>query len=102
VPVSRVEFHQVAADVGLYLDHSALELDIGEVAVAAVDGIELTTVNRNNCVREEVQLLAENDELAADICDGLAAIPSEAGSVCTGYVFTRPGPVGSRWLPTRC
>jgi len=77
LPVSRVQFRQIAADIGLDLFHPALELGLGKVAVAAVDCLELAAVDCHNRVREQVQLLAQHDKLPAHIADRFAIIFAE-------------------------
>jgi len=48
-----------------------------EVPIAAVDCLELAAVDRHNCVREQVQLLAQHDKLPAHIADRFAIIFTE-------------------------
>ena len=77
LPVGRVEFRKVAADVRFDLCHPALELGVGEVAVAAVDGLELASIDCHDRIREQIQLLTQDDELPADVANSLAVVLAE-------------------------
>ena len=77
LPVSRVQFREIAADIGLDFLHPALELGMREVSVTAVDCLELAAVDRHNRIREQVQLLAQHDKLPAHIADRFAIIFAE-------------------------
>ena len=77
LPISGIEFCQIATDISFDLRHPALEFCIGKIAVAAVDGLELAAVDSDDGIRKQVQLLAQHDELPTDLADGFAVIFSE-------------------------
>jgi hypothetical protein len=77
LPVSHVQFRQIATDIGLDLFHPALEHGLREVPITAVDCLELAGVDRRKRVREQVQLLAQHGKLPAHIADRFAIIFSK-------------------------
>ena len=53
LPVSGVEFDQVAIDARFNFFHSPLQLGTGEIPVAVIDGLELAAVDGDQGIREQ-------------------------------------------------
>ena len=58
---------------------TCIDLAGGEVAVAAVDGLELAAVDGDDGVREQLEVAAQANEAAADIADADAVVVAEVG-----------------------
>src|SRR6202035_5008725 len=59
--------------------HAPLHLGAGEIAVSVVHRFELAAIDRDDRLREQVQLTAQHDELAAYSADGRAVVLAEIG-----------------------
>ncbi len=87
IGIGLVHLIQVAIDIFIQLLDQVLELLLGEVAIPAIDGLELGTVDTvpvfwrdgDKVAAEKVQLAAEEGELPADVADCLAIIFAEIG-----------------------
>lgn len=68
---------QVTLDALLNLLLTSLDLARREAAVATVDGLEFTAINRHDGLRKEVPLSAHGNEALADAADASAVAPAE-------------------------
>lgn len=75
--ISRIERSQITADARLDFFHTPLQFGAGEIAVTVVHCLEFAAVDGNQVFAKQPQLLAEQNELAADAANGLAVIFSE-------------------------
>src|SRR5882762_2088399 len=67
--IHPIKLLEVLGDALLDQPHPRLHLAAGEVAVAMVDRLELTAVDRDRGLREQPPAAAQYDELAADVRD---------------------------------
>ena len=72
-----VKFLEIALDALVDLLEEFRELVLGEVALFGVDRFELAAVDGDEFAREEVQLLAQQRELTADLPQGLQVVLAE-------------------------
>jgi len=70
---------QVAVDIIVESLDQVLELFLGEVAIAAVDGLELGAIDGDQVTAEKIELAAEEGELPANVADCLAIVLVEIG-----------------------
>ena len=77
--VGLVHLIQVAVDIFVEFLDQVLELFPGEVAIAAVDGLELGAIDGDQVTAEKVELAAEEGEFPADVADCLAIVSAEIG-----------------------
>src|SRR5438045_3374806 len=59
---------------------AAIDLAGREVAVAAIDCLELATVDGHDGLREQVELAAQRHEAAADVADTGTIVAPEVGN----------------------
>src|SRR5215472_7334284 len=78
--VSGLQRRQAALDALLNLLLALVDLARREVAIAAVNRLELAAVNGHDRLAEELQLPAQLYEAAAHVADANAVIPSEVGN----------------------
>jgi hypothetical protein len=78
--VGGLQRRQVALDALLDLLLTLVDLARGEVAIAAVDGLELAAVDGHDGLRKELQVPAQLHEAAADVSDALAVVMAEVGN----------------------
>ncbi len=79
LPVSRFERGHVAGDALFDLLDPKPQLGWREALVARVHRLELAAVDRDQAVGEQVQLAAQQDELAAGGLDGGTVVAAEVG-----------------------
>jgi hypothetical protein len=77
--IGLVESLQIACDARLDLRHLLGQLGSGEVALVAVDGLELGPVERDLAASEQPKAAAQEDELAAGVADRLSVVTPEVG-----------------------
>ena len=77
--VGRLQSIKVALDALLDLLLAPVDLAGGEVAVAAVDRLELAAVDGHDGLREQLELAAQRDEAPADVADACAVVVPEVG-----------------------
>jgi hypothetical protein len=75
----RVQGRHVALDALLDLLLAPVYLGGREVAVAAVDRLELTSVYSHHAPREQLEVSAQDHEAAADVADARAVVAPEVG-----------------------
>src|SRR5690625_1300172 len=68
---------QISVDTGFDLFDTPLDLAAGEIAIATVDGLELTAVDRDQRLREQVESTAQHDELTTYPADCRAVVLAE-------------------------
>src|SRR5918993_5447947 len=78
-PDRLVESLQIACDARLDLRHLLGQLGSGEVALVAVDGLELGPVERDLAASEQPKAAAQEDERAAGVADRLSVVTPEVG-----------------------
>lgn len=78
--VGRLQGIEVALDAVLDLLLTLVDLAGGEVAVPAVDRLELAAVDGNDGLREEPEFTAQDDEAPADAADARAVAVAEVGN----------------------
>jgi hypothetical protein len=79
LPVGSVEGRQVASDRGIRLLDPSLDGAGCVVLVAGVHCLELAAVDRDERFREQAELAAQQDKLAAGGPDGRAVVTTEVG-----------------------
>jgi len=77
--IRLVQLLQVLVDLFLQFLDLALELLVREVAALAVLSFELASVYRHDLPAEQIELAAEQGELAGHLADGLPVVAAEVG-----------------------
>lgn len=77
--IGGVELRQIAGDTLLDLLAAPLDLALGEVAVAIVDGFEFAPIDGHARRRQQPHLAAQIDEARADLLDRRPVVLAEVG-----------------------
>src|SRR6266853_5993192 len=77
--IGAIKLREVTGYALVNLSQPTLHLGLREVPVPRVDSFELTAIDRNARLAEQLKAPAQHHELTADLADGLAVVLAEVG-----------------------